>query len=211
MGEVVSFIQITKTNNTYIYKTQSETFIILYWEMEGMMPNWYILFVNTGREISVEQKLKNTLNPDVYEPFIPMIETVFRRGTLVKKEKKIMFPSYVFIESQVDKSEFLLQTRRIIKLTKHAIRFLSYGDTDEIALRDEEHEELKKLCNGNKCVSPSIGVIVGDLVYISEGPLVGSESKIRKIYRHYRRAIIELNFMGSSREISVPLEIVEKI
>lgn len=40
---------------------------------------------------------------------------------------------------------------------------------------------------------------------------MGLESIIRKINRHKRQAIIELDFMGAVRQISVALEILEKV
>jgi len=122
-----------------------------------------------------------------------------------------MFPSYVFVESQLSSSEFIQQSRKIILSSKDVIRLLSYGDYDEIAIREDERVSLLKLCNMNNCVESSIGIIEGDMIFIKEGPLMGRESIIKKIDRHKRQAIICLDFMGAIRQISVALQIAEKI
>jgi len=175
------------------------------------MPYWYIFFVKSGRELKVERQFRNTLNSDLYLPFIPMKETLSKNYGFVKKETVIMFPSYVFVESQLSSSEFIQQSRKIILSSKDAIRLLSYGDDDEIAIREEERVSLLKLCNINICVESSLGIIKGDMVIIKEGPLMGRESSIIKIDRHKLQAIICLDFMGVIRQISVALQIVEKI
>ena len=70
---------------------------------------------------------------------------------------------------------------------------------------------LLRLCDDDRYVESSSGIIIGDSVYIKEGPLKGYESIIRKIDRHKRKAIIELEFMGAVRQVAVALEIVEKV
>lgn len=172
---------------------------------------WYILFTRTGREGKVEQLLKERLDTDIYLPFIPMLETLFKNSGQVRKELKPLFPSYVFIESEISRLEFVNDIRSIIFNSKDVLRYLRYGDSDEIAMREQEKCMLFSLCNDDHCIESSRGIIEGNNVYIKEGPLKGKESIVRKIDRHKRRAIIDLDFMGSVRQISVALEIVEKI
>jgi transcriptional antiterminator NusG len=53
--------------------------------------------------------------------------------------------------------------------------------------------------------------MVGDKIHITDGPLKGRESIVRKVNRHKRLAWIEIKFMGEARLVSVALEIVDKI
>lgn len=172
---------------------------------------WYVLFVKTGREEKVEQLLKKRLDTDAFMPFIPMHETLFKISGKVKKELKSLFPGYLFIESEISGMEFVKSISRAICDLMDVFRFLKYGDTDQIAMNEHEKCMLLSLCNEDHCILSSSGIIVGNSVYIKEGPLAGLESIVRKIDRHKRRAIIDLEFMGSVREVSLALEIVEKM
>lgn len=64
---------------------------------------------------------------------------------------KIMFPSYVFIESGLCGNEFLQHTSHLIRTSKDIIKILKYGDSDEIAVREDERTSLMSLCNDNHC------------------------------------------------------------
>ncbi|MFU0800427.1 MAG: antiterminator LoaP [Xylanivirga thermophila] len=170
----------------------------------------YVLFTCTGREEKVKKILEKRLDNKVFMPFIPMSEAIFRRSGQTKKELRPIFPSYVFIESELSSIEVIQKTRHIIYASKDIISFLQYDDTGDIAMKDHERNMLLRLCNDDRCIESSSGIIVGTRVYINEGPLIGLESIIKKTNRHKRRAIIELEFMGEIRQVSVPLEILKK-
>ena len=46
---------------------------------------------------------------------------------------------------------------------------------------------LLSLCNDSHCIKSSIGIIEGDKIHITDGPLVRWES-IKKVDRHKRKA-----------------------
>ena len=172
---------------------------------------WYVFFTKTGYEKTVELYLKARLNINEYTPFIPMIDTVFKCSGEIKKERKPLFPGYVFIKTEISDFEFILKANEIVHGTKNIIKLLRNADTNEYAMQEDDKILLTRLCNDEYCVESSIGIIVGTCVYIEKGSLMGLESIIRKIDRHKQRAIIELDFMGAIRQINVGLEIVEVI
>lgn len=170
---------------------------------------WYILYVRTGQEQIVERLIKEILDTDMFMPFIPIEERIYKIRGKIKKELKPLFPSYVFIESDLSGEEFVILTRQIISSSSNIVGVLKYSDT-EIALRESEKLMLQSLCNDNYCVESSSGIIEGDKIIITGGPLRGRESIIKKVNRHKRQAIIEMEFLGNIQQVSVPLEIVEK-
>jgi len=173
---------------------------------------WYILFVFTGQEYKVEQILKKQMYADASIPFVPMLEVIYKISGRIKKETKPLFPGYVFIESGVPSLKFINMMCRVVFFSQDIIRILKYADTGEIAIRESEKRMLLRLCNNERCIESSTGIIEGDSVYIKEGPLKGLESIVKKIDRHKRRAFIELEFMGEVRQVSLALvlDIVEK-
>lgn len=56
----------------------------------------------------------------------------------------------------------------------------------------------------------SVGIIEGDKIVVTSGPLVGKGGCIKKINRHKHEAIVEMEVMGAVREVRVMLEVVEK-
>lgn len=170
---------------------------------------WYVIFVKTGREERVKWMLNKSGN-DMFIPFIPMLETLFIASGQVRKEIKPLFPGYIFVESEILSNEFREMINSIYNTSDEIIRILSYGDMNEIALREDEKNMLLCLCNDKYCIESSYGIIEGDNICIYKGPLKGIEGIIKKIDRHKRRAFIEFEFMGAMRQVSVGLQIVKK-
>lgn len=170
---------------------------------------WYVLFVRTGLEHKVEQFLKVQLDSEISMPFVPLQEILFKKAGTVKKELKPLFQGYVFIESELTNQEFLKITSTLIYSSHGIVSLLRYSDT-EIAMRQSERQMLLSLCNGDYCIESSSGIIEGDRICITDGPLKGWGSLVKKIDRHKKQAWIEIEFMGSLRLVNVALNIVKK-
>lgn len=174
------------------------------------MTNWYILFVVTGYEQDISNRIDMMFKNEDLNAFIPKKEILFRKLGKVLKEAKIMFPGYVFIESSLYDFEFLQHKRRILATSKNIIRLLAYGNSTEVAIREEECKILRHLFNGSYCVESSVGFIKGDKILIEKGPLKGREGIIIKINRHRMVAYISLEIMGSYATANVGLEVLSK-
>ncbi|WP_226888757.1 antiterminator LoaP [Paenibacillus polymyxa] len=172
--------------------------------------NWYVLFVRTGREERVKQLFNKWFDSEVYKPFIPLQERLFKVAGTVKKELAPLFPSYVFIESNLSDLQFVTSTNSMIYTSSDIIRLLRYSKL-EASMRDCERQVLESLCNDRYCIECSTGIIEGDNIRIIEGPLKGRSSIVKKIDRHKRQAVIQLEFMGDIRLVNVALEIISKV
>ncbi len=137
-------------------------------------------------------------------------EKLFKKDGIVKKELQPLFPGYVFVESELTSQEFIKRTSIIIYTSHVIVSLLRYSDT-EIAMRESERQMLLGLCNDDHCIESSSGIKEGSKIIITDGPLKGFESAIKKVNRHKRQALIELEFMGSMRMVSVALEVLEKV
>lgn len=171
---------------------------------------WYVFYVRIGSEFQVEQLLKKRLDVDVFRPFVPIHEMLFKSAGTIKKETKPLFRGYVFIESELPALEFIKRTSTLIYSTSSIIRLLRYSDM-EIAVRESERQMLMSLCNDDYCIELSSGIAEKDRILITQGPLKGRESIVSKVDRHKRQAYVEVEFMGATRLISVALQIVKKI
>ena len=79
-----------------------------------------------------------------------------------------------------------------------------------VPLSAAECDWLVRLTGPTHVVEPSIGVIEGDRVTITDGPLVGMESQIKKIDRHKRLAYLDVHLLGRTKTVKVGVEIVRK-
>ncbi|GFN31028.1 antiterminator LoaP [Paenibacillus xylaniclasticus] len=171
--------------------------------------NWYVFFVRTGGEERVKQLLLKWLDEEVCKPFIPIRERLFKAAGTVKKELAPLFPSYVFVESCLPNLNFISSVNSLLYSSYDIVRLLRYSKA-EASLRDSERQVLKSLCNDKYCIESSTGYIEGGKLYIIDGPLKGKSNMVKKIDRHKRQAIIQLEFMGEIKLVNVAVEIISK-
>jgi len=179
---------------------------------ENVEKYWYVLFVKGGYENRVLNQLKSYFNKEQIVPFIPSIE-IFHKYTnrCIQKENEIMFPGYVFIESNLGSVIFVGMINKFINYHYAPLKLLKYGNSCEFAMSKCEKSLLLSFYNKDSCIEASTGLIQGDKTTVIHGPLRGRENIIKKIDRSRRKAIIELDFMGRCVPITVGLDILRKL
>jgi transcriptional antiterminator NusG len=178
------------------------------------MKNWVILFVRTGSEKQILRKLKENLNANEYLPFLPTKEAPHRTRGVIYKVRKLLFPGYVFIQTEIEGSTIIEMLELIITGTtwsKDIYTILHYGDNKkDVVVRKAERLYWERLFDSKFCITESVGLIEGNVVRIISGVLIGMESNIKRINRHKREAIVEMEMMGGMREVRLMLDVVEK-
>lgn len=170
------------------------------------MKNWYVLFVKTGDEV----KAVNALCREGLDAFMMTMEVVHRKEGKSFLVKKNMFPGYLFVESDLEQVDFWLLLKSLSSRVSYFMKLLTFDNEGTSALYPHEKEYLESLLNDKRVMEHSIGFIEGNQVIITDGPLMGYESKIVKIDRHKRRALLEIDFIGEIRHVNVSLEIISK-
>lgn len=122
-------------------------------------------------------------------------------------ERKALFPSYVILESEDGEAleEAARKYGNMVKQPECLIR-----------LSREDEKILRRLCGENRNLEMSRGIISKGAARITDGPLKGMESRICRIDRHKRLALVGI--VGESpkkKARNVPfifagLEIMEK-
>lgn len=175
-----------------------------------MDDNWYVLFVKSGQEAKAADEINACFLKEA-EPRILFAETFFKKRGIVKKEKKVIFPGYVFITSSLDNETFILKCRNLVSHSKVLMRILCYGDSWCAALHEEDIRLLKLLWAEQNCLEASRGMMEGDQVKIVEGPFAGKESLIAKIgdlYEHEVDHTYLIKYAGEKIKIN-PEEVSE--
>lgn len=193
------------------------------WSMIGFMEDcdnrnisfdeeWYVIFVKTGNEKNMVSRLNSYFCNYIAEAFLPYMEIYHKYANkIVRKELKLMFPGYVFIKSSLGELDFFHKLKKFVLDTSSKLILLSYSELEHYAMTKEDRAFFDDLFDENITMEASAGVICGDKVIITEGPLIGRESIIKKINRHKREATIEINIMGRSSFVTVGLDIISKI
>lgn len=178
---------------------------IQFWRL--LINMWYVIFVKGGNEVKVCQ----TLNKKRIDAFIPMREKFHRNNGKISKVNQVLFPNYVFINTELDHVTFSEEFNKLKQSDNNLIKQLRHDLEGTPPLYDEEVRSLELLLGKDRMIEASIGFIENELVVVTEGPLMGFESQIVHINRHKKEAKVRLNLMGSSREVTVSLDILTKI
>ena len=167
---------------------------------------WYVIQTQTGKEKRTKDLIERMVPSELYsEVRILYYETKREYQEEWHLEQKTMFPGYLFlITDQIE--EIFLYLRKVPELTK----VLGYGD-DVVPISEKEEAFLTKISGGGNIVEMSYGIQVGDKIIVKEGILKGLESVIRKIDRHKRKALIEIEMLGEIRQVEIGLEITQKL
>ena len=175
-------------------------------ESDLLKKEWYVIRVQSRDE----EKVKDFLLANSFLAKVLYRESFYKKEGKVIKSNQLLFPGYIFVISDLNPLEF---DQEIIDLRfKYGKYFknLKYDNEGTSALKDEEKRFLSHLLGEKEVVETSEGFIEGDQVVITDGPLSGLESSIKYINRHKKLAKLEVPFMGSTREVTVPLEIIYK-
>lgn len=169
------------------------------------LPMWYVIQVRTGTEADIQRQCEKILSPGALErSFLPRCEQMKRYQGAWHRERKLLFPGYVFLVSP-DGEQLYRELKNVVGLTK----LLGTGE-EIVPLTEEEVRFLLEFGSEEQLVEMSEGIIENDTVLITRGPLKGHEGMIRRIDRHKRRAYLAVRMFGRTMETQVGLEIVAK-
>ena len=102
---------------------------------------WYVIQTTTGREEELTDVLKSMLPQTICEKsFFIRRETCWRLKGKHKIQQEVLFPGYVFVQTQAPETLFY-QLKKVPKLSK----LLSDGEEEFLPVREEEQEFLEAI------------------------------------------------------------------
>lgn len=164
---------------------------------------WYVMQVKTGKEektvLMIEQHTAGKCSGNC---FIPKFERKKKYAGIWNLEQRILFPGYVFVDTD-EIEAFYLALKNVPELTK----VLGNGEL-WTAVDKADLQILHRLLDKEHLVRMSQGIILGRQIVIQNGPLKGMEAVIRKVDRHRRTAVVELQMFGRLQEAEVGVELL---
>ena len=166
----------------------------------------YVVQVAGGKEARAAEMIERHAQGAVEDCFIPKREVMRRQSGQWHDKLEKLFPGYVFV--QTNAPELLREAlRRVPAFT----RMLTFADDICLPLSDDEVAWINASTNAETHVMEmSEGVIEGDRVVVTRGPLKGREMSIARVDRHKRLAWVDMDMLGRRKTIRVGLEIVSK-
>lgn len=166
---------------------------------------YYVLWTSTGKEEKTRQMISDFADPSLY--FRCLIPYRLKRHYYKGKSyiaKLILFPSYVFIETD--------HIKELVNDIKWFPGFNVVLHVDDLYCPVYKHEEqlLTKLVDARGIIDISEGFMEGDQIRITSGPLVGQEGNILRINRRKGVAILRMNIFNRVTQVSLGLELISK-
>jgi len=174
----------------------------------------YSIFTKTGCEDKLLREMKSIwLFDELMHTYAPKYDALYKKGGKIFKEQRCSMPGYVFVKSELSGMDFYIKSKPLISWSEYALKLLSYGDSNldsNFEMKSDECEIFMKLFSDKGCVDISKGCIEGDLIIITDGPMVGFEGLIKKVIRHKMIAYVEVEMLGQITRMKVGLDIVSK-
>lgn len=168
---------------------------------------WYAIQVSTGKEEKSRDMCIRLLDKELYNDiFIIRFDRAKRYYGAWHKEKKLLFPGYMFIDTD-NPGDIYEQLKKVPELTK----ILGREENNFVSIEQGKEAMFKAMVNEAYEIPVSTGIIEGDRVIVKDGPLVGMEAYIKKVDRHKRLAVLNARMFEQEIDVSVGLEIIEKI
>lgn len=167
---------------------------------------WYVVQVLGGKKEATCRLIERIVSKDaVSECFTPRYETQKKvRGTWVNGTS-VLFPGYVIAVTD-DVERLKRELRDVPEFT----RVLSMGEAF-VPLSEQDQAWIGAFTRpGERVVPMSEGVIEGDRVIVTSGPLKQREGWIRSINRRKGLAFLEVDMFGRKMQTKVGLAILAR-
>ena len=172
--------------------------------MKTDFPHYHILFVQTQRQLDFCRMLERYFPKEHGKVFLPKYEKY--RSDRKEVEIRVLFPAYIFIRTDMDR----LELRKFLTTYRgNPVSFFkTLGDDDVSSLTDDEKDFFRLLLDDDGIARMSYGYIKEGRAVVVDGPLKHFTSRIAKVDRHSRLAMMPVAFRN--HDITVGLTIRPK-
>lgn len=172
-------------------------------EDEDESEQWHAVFVLTGNEDPVKEKIEYALGCSGVRAVVPKRRIMERKAGMWHEKIKPLFPGYVLLQGKIDVSAYY-----ILKAVPGLVRILKENG-ELYRIYPEEIEIISRLmCNG-EIIGTSVAFKEGDKVVITDGPLLNMEGLITSVDTRKGRAKVRLSILGDVRTVDLSITFIE--
>ena len=170
--------------------------------MRTVNEDWYALFVKSGQEENIKQRLEYKLS-DSMKILIPKRKLKERKNGDIRVVVRRMFPGYVLLQGDLDVYRYYM-----LKDTPGIFKLLRTGG-EPARINYWEMETLNRLmCNGDT-IGFSNCLMKDSRVVVIDGPLLSMEGRILSVDNRKGRAKVNISFMGEPRIIDLGISVLQ--
>jgi len=164
--------------------------------------NWYALFVVTGEEDKVKERLNYKFS-DRFRFLVPKRRLRERKNGKWFFNTRVLFPGYVLVNGNIDIDDYYS-----LKNVPGLIRLLRSGNDILKVDNDEIYLISKLMCNGGEIIEFSTVLVENGKVVVVDGPLVSMEGIIEAIDHRKGRAKVRMSFLGEERTVDLGISVL---
>lgn len=164
---------------------------------------WFALFVITGEEDKVKERLLYKLNHGELKVLVPKRKLRERKSGVWNTKIRTLFPGYVLLNGQIGVPEY-----EVIKNVPGIIKLLR-DKNSPLEISSQEISIIKRLIIDNETIGSSSIYLENKRVVVIDGPLLGLEGYIESVDKRKGRAKVRLNLMGEPRLVELSVQMVQ--
>lgn len=163
---------------------------------------WYALFVATGEEDKVKQRIYSRMIEDI-KAVVPKRQIRERKAGQWENKIRTLFPGYVLLNGQINSDKY-----RLLKETPGVIKLLADSEGPQ-EIKKQEIDIISRLIYNDEIIGYSSIYLQGGRVTVIDGPLLGLEGYIQAIDKRKGRVKVLLNLMGESRAVDLSVKMIQ--
>ncbi|MGI6776587.1 MAG: antiterminator LoaP [Acetivibrionales bacterium] len=171
--------------------------------MYGNSDRWYALFVKTGEEDNVRDRLEYKLRGKGLRIVVPKRRIKEKKKGVWEHRLKSLFPGYILLNGQIGLEEYYL-----LKGVPGLLRILK-DDYGPLEIEEKEISIIARLIRYDEIIGSSKVFIDNGKVVVVDGPLLGMEGHIQSIDKRKGRAKVRINFIGQPRLVDLSVSMIQ--
>jgi transcriptional antiterminator NusG len=164
---------------------------------------WYALFVMTGEEDRVKERLLFRLKDKGIRVVVPKRRMRERKNGIWETKIRTLLPGYVLVNGHIGIEEYYS-----FKGVPGLIRVLK-DRSGLLRIEKEEISVISRLICDREVIEPSSVFIEGGRVIVTDGPLLGLDGLIESIDKRKGRVKVRLNLLGEARLVELSVCLVQ--
>lgn len=173
--------------------------------LETYPSKWHALFVLTGKEDEVKERLISRLDSENIRVVVPKRKLKERKGGEWKYKVRTLFPGYILLNGHVGVKEYYS-----LKNIPGLLRILKDG-YQPLEIEQYEINLIDRLVDADQIIGISDIYTNGSKIVVTNGPLSGLEGLIESIDKRKERARVRIAFLGEPRYVYLGISMVRII
>lgn len=164
---------------------------------------WYALFVLTGDEDKVKERLEYRFAHSKLNFIVPKRKLRERKEGKWEEKIRPIFPGYILVNGEIGMEEYYLFSG-----IPGLLRVLK-DNCKPLEIPEEDVAVIKRLTGRGEIIDHSTVLLESGKVVVVDGPLLGLEGLIQSIDKRKGRAKVRLTFASEPRLVDLSIFVIQ--